>query len=261
MVPVCSLSWCTQQSGPTINNIRIKSYPSCSRRNHPKWEVLTGPCPSLASELHYSWFFLCMGNPSAVTDTAGVAPAGIMPEVLSTASWCCTLLERVPPPETKGSPKRCSPTPHVCKNKWINDQSMGTCSSTHLTPPGDLLKCSGLKKWWGLEMLIHVDNGMKQILRTWGSPSNSSATEHLSIKSKKQGWETRLYKNGGVRHKPPVRQMALPGILHPCASPEVSGSLKFQGNCTELVDFKPTLRIWKRFILIAPWQISSAGGW
>lgn len=167
----------------------------------------------------------------------------------------------LPPPETKGSPKRCSPTPRICKNKWINDQSMGTCSSTHLTPPGDLLKCSGLKKWSGLEMLIHVDNGMKQILRTWGSPSNSSATEHLSIKSKKQGWETRLYKNGGVRHKPPVRQMALPGILHPCASPEVSGSLKFQGNCTELVDFKPTLRIWKRFILIAPWQISSAGGW
>lgn len=140
-----------------------------------------------------------MGSPSARTDTAGVAPAGIMPEVLSRASWCCTFLGSCHPLRQRVAPKGAVQHLIFVENKWRNGHSMGTPFNTHLTPPGsDLPKCSGMKKWSGLQIQIHVDNGIKEILR-WDSPSNSSATGHLCVKLKNKGWETRLDKHGGVR--------------------------------------------------------------
>ena len=68
------------------------------------------------------------------------------------------------------------------RNMDKNGQSIGTCFSTHPTPPeSDLVVTWPLSKWSRLQMLVHVVNGIIQILRSWDYPSKSSATGQLCL--------------------------------------------------------------------------------
>lgn len=119
----------------TFNTVRIKSYPLCSGCNHPKLEVLTGPCPSLVSELHPSHLFSVWAaqgcdRHSRSGSSWDNARGFVQSQRMLHLPW------ELPPSEMKGSPKRCSSTPHICgktREKMATAWApLSTATSPHL---------------------------------------------------------------------------------------------------------------------------------